>query len=32
MIWYPYQRMKTMRTPYESVDAQRGYLYAGRTE
>lgn len=22
MIWYPYQQMKTMQTPYEIVDAE----------
>ena len=27
MIWYPYQQMKTMQTPYESVDAEGVYLY-----
>ena len=27
MIWYPYQQMKTMRTPYEIVDAEGDYLY-----
>ena len=27
MIWYPYQQMKTMRTPYEIVDAEGVYLY-----
>ena len=24
MIWYPYQQMKTMQTPYEIVDAGGG--------
>ena len=27
MIWYPYQQMKTMGTPYEIVDAEGVYLY-----
>ena len=27
MIWYPYQKMKTMHTPYEIVDAEGVYLY-----
>ena len=27
MIWYPYQQMKTMQTPYEIVDAEGVYLY-----
>ena len=27
MIWYPYQQMKTMQTPYEIVDAGGVYLY-----
>ena len=27
MIWYPYQQLKTMQTPYESVDAEGVYLY-----
>ena len=27
MIWYPYQQMKTMQTPYEMVDAEGVYLY-----
>ena len=25
MIWYPYQQMKTMQTPYEIVDAEGVY-------
>ena len=27
MIWYPYQQMKSMQTPYEIVDAEGVYLY-----
>lgn len=27
MIWYPYEQMKTMKTPYEIVDAEGVYLY-----
>ena len=27
MIWYPYEQMKTMRTPYKIVDAKGVYLY-----
>ena len=27
MIWYPYQQMKTMQTPYEIVEAEGVYLY-----
>jgi adenosylmethionine-8-amino-7-oxononanoate aminotransferase len=27
MIWYPYEQMKTMKAPYEIVDAQGVYLY-----
>lgn len=27
MIWYPYQQMKTMKTPYKIMDAQGVYLY-----
>ncbi len=27
MIWYPYQQMKTMKPPYEIVDAEGVYLY-----
>lgn len=27
MIWYPYEQMKTMKPPYEIVDAQGVYLY-----
>ena len=27
MIWYPYQQMKTMQTPYEIVDAEGVNLY-----
>lgn len=27
MIWYPYEQMKTMRPPYEIVDAEGVYLY-----
>lgn len=27
MIWYPYQQMKTMKTPYEIIDAEGVYLY-----
>lgn len=27
MIWYPYQQMKTMQTPYEIVNAEGVYLY-----
>ncbi len=26
MIWYPYQQMKTMKTPFQIVDAQGVYL------
>ena len=27
MIWYPYQQLKTMKAPYEIVDANGVYLY-----
>ncbi len=27
MIWYPYEQMKTMKAPYEIVDAEGVYLY-----
>lgn len=27
MIWYPYEQMKTMKSPYQIVDAQGVYLY-----
>ncbi len=27
MIWYPYEQMKTMKAPYEIVDADGVYLY-----
>ena len=27
MIWYPYEQMKTMKSPYKIVDAQGVYLY-----
>nr|WP_317413298.1 adenosylmethionine--8-amino-7-oxononanoate transaminase [uncultured Solibaculum sp.] len=27
MIWYPYEQMKTMKTPYKILDAQGVYLY-----
>lgn len=27
MIWYPYQQMKTMKEPYEIIDAEGVYLY-----
>ena len=27
MIWYPYQQMKTMKEPYQVVDANGVYLY-----
>lgn len=27
MIWYPYEQMKTMKVPYEIVDAKGVYLY-----
>ncbi len=27
MIWYPYQQMKTMKAPYEIIDAEGVYLY-----
>lgn len=27
MIWYPYQQMKTMKPPYQVVDANGVYLY-----
>ncbi len=27
MIWYPYQQMKTMKTPYKIIDAQGVFLY-----
>lgn len=27
MIWYPYEQMKNMRSPYKIVDAQGVYLY-----
>lgn len=29
MIWYPYEQMKTMKTPYKIVDAEGVYLYTG---
>lgn len=27
MIWYPYEQMKTMKTPYKIIDAEGVYLY-----
>lgn len=27
MIWYPYEQMKTMKSPYEIIDAEGVYLY-----
>lgn len=27
MIWYPYEQMKTMKAPYEIIDAEGVYLY-----
>lgn len=27
MIWYPYEQMKTMRSPYKIIDAEGVYLY-----
>ena len=27
MIWYPYEQLKTMKEPYEIVDANGVYLY-----
>lgn len=27
MIWYPYEQLKTMKAPYEIVDANEVYLY-----
>jgi len=27
MIWYPYEQMKTMHTPYKIIDAEGVYLY-----
>ena len=27
MIWYPYEQMKTMKTPYKIIDANGVYLY-----
>lgn len=27
MIWYPYEQLKTMKTPYKIVDAKGVYLY-----
>lgn len=27
MIWYPYEQMKTMKAPYQIVDAEGVYLY-----
>ena len=27
MIWYPYEQMKTMKTPYKIVNAEGVYLY-----
>ena len=27
MIWYPYAQMKTMKDPYEIIDAEGVYLY-----
>lgn len=32
MIWYPYEQMKTMKPPYEIVDAEGVYLYTGDGE
>ena len=29
MIWYPYEQLKTMKAPYEIVDANGVYLYEG---
>lgn len=30
MIWYPYQQMKTMKAPYEIIDAEGVYLYTNK--
>ena len=27
MIWYPYEQMKHMKSPYKVLDAQGVYLY-----
>lgn len=27
MIWYPYEQMKTMKKPYQVIDAEGVYLY-----
>ena len=27
MIWYPYEQMKTMKSPYKIVNAEGVYLY-----
>lgn len=27
MIWYPYEQLKTMKTPYKIIDAEGVYLY-----
>ena len=32
MIWYPYEQMKTMKTPYKIVDAKGVYLYTEEQE
>ena len=32
MIWYPYEQLKTMKAPYEIVDANGVYLYNERSE
>ena len=32
MIWYPYEQMKTMKPPYEIVDAAGVYLYTKEGE
>lgn len=29
MIWYPYEQMKTMKSPYKIVNAEGIYLYTG---
>ena len=31
MIWYPYEQMKTMKPPYEIVDAEGVYLSVSYT-
>ena len=32
MIWYPYEQMKTMKSPYKIVNANGVYLYTDTQE